>query len=77
MQTQVVIAHPRSAFKRSVAQAVVVGSALIVGTANAAIDVAPLVATIGEGVIAAGVIGLAFLAFKGGIAVFKSLRSAA
>lgn len=45
--------------------------------ANAAIDVAPVVTLVGEAVVAAGVIGLAFLGFKAGIALFKSLRSAA
>ena len=45
--------------------------------ANAAIDVASVTTTIGEGVVAAGVIGLAFLGFKAGIAIFRNLRSAA
>lgn len=45
--------------------------------ANAAIDVAAVTTTIGEGVVAAGIIGLAFLGFKAGIAIFKSLRAAA
>lgn len=45
--------------------------------ANAAIDVASVTATIEDGVLAAGIIGLAFLAFKAGIAIFRQLRSAA
>lgn len=45
--------------------------------ANAAIDVAPVTTLVGEAVVAAGVIGLAFLGFKAGMALFKSLRSAA
>lgn len=45
--------------------------------ANAAIDVSAVTTTIGEGVVAAGVIGLAFLGFKAGIAIFRQLRSAA
>lgn len=45
--------------------------------ANAAIDVSDVTTTIGEGVVAAGLIGVAFLGFKAGIAIFRSLRSAA
>lgn len=44
--------------------------------ANAAIDVAAVTTTIAEGVVAAGVIGLAFLGFRAGIAIFKNLRGA-
>jgi hypothetical protein len=62
--------------RRSIAQAVALGAAITATGANAAIDVAPLITTVGEGVIAAAAIGIAFLGFKGGIAVFKSLRSA-
>lgn len=65
-----------NAIRRSVAQAVALGSAIAATGANAAIDVSSLITVVGEGVVAAGVIGLAFLGFKGGIAVFKSLRSA-
>lgn len=65
-----------NAIRRSVAQAVALGSVALAMGANAAIDVSSLTTVIGEGVVAAGVIGLAFLGFKGGIAVFKSLRSA-
>ena len=65
-----------NAISRSVAQAVALGSAIAATGANAAIDVSSLITVVGEGVVAAGVIGLAFLGFKGGIAVFKSLRSA-
>ncbi len=65
-----------NAIRRSVAQAVALGSVALATGANAAIDVSSLTTVIGDGVVAAGVIGLAFLGFKGGIAVFKSLRSA-
>lgn len=44
--------------------------------ANAAIDVAEITTLLGEGVVAAAVIGLGFLGFKAGIAIFKNLRSA-
>lgn len=44
--------------------------------ANAAIDVASVVTLISEGVVAAGIIGLGFLGFKAGIAIFKNLRGA-
>lgn len=54
-----------------------VGAALAAPlAANAAIDVASVTTTIGEGVVAAGVIGLAFLGFRAGIAIFKNLRGA-
>lgn len=65
-----------NAIRRSVVQAVALGSVALATGANAAIDVSSLITVVGEGVVAAGVIGLAFLGFKGGIAVFKSLRSA-
>jgi hypothetical protein len=82
MQNNNVVTHPvpatpRSTFKR--VGSIVAGSAVLLsaGAANAAIDIAPVVATITDGVTAAIAIGLGFLGFKAGIAVFKSLRSAA
>lgn len=65
------------AVKTSVSQAVVVGSVFVAGAANAAIDTASITSIVTEGVTAAGVIGLAFLGFKAGIAIFKNLRGAA
>lgn len=44
--------------------------------ANAAIDITPVTTVITDGVAAAIVIGLGFLGFKAGIAIFKQLRSA-
>ncbi|MEN9430355.1 MAG: hypothetical protein RJA86_1214 [Pseudomonadota bacterium] len=76
MQNQVVVSNAKTGFRSTLAQAVALGSAALATGANAAIDVSSLITVVGEGVVAAGVIGLAFLGFKGGIAVFKSLRSA-
>ena len=45
--------------------------------ANAAIDVSEITTLLGEGVIAAAVIGLGFLGLRAGIAIYKNLRSAA
>lgn len=72
-----VVSNAKTGFRRSLAQAGVVVMATAAGAANAAIDVASITSTISEGVVAAAAIGLAFLGFKAGIAVFKSLRSAA
>ena len=74
MQTKnVVVSNAKTGFRPALAL-----STLVLATsANAAIDVASITTTIGEGVAAAAIIGLAFLGFKAGIAVFKSLRSAA
>lgn len=58
-------------------KALALGVAGAAGSAHAAIDVASITDTVSEGVVAAAAIGLAFLAFKAGIAVFRSLRSAA
>ena len=76
MQNQVVVSNAKTGFRSTLAQAVALGSAALATGANAAIDVSSLITVVGEGVVAAVVIGLAFLGFKGGIAVFKSLRSA-
>lgn len=76
MQNQVVVSNAKTGFRSTLAQVVALGSAALATGANAAIDVSSLITVVGEGVVAAGVIGLAFLGFKGGIAVFKSLRSA-
>lgn len=73
---QVVVSNAKTGFRSALVQAVALGSAVLATGANASIDVAPLITTVGEGVVAAAAIGLAFLGFKAGIAVFKSLRSA-
>lgn len=44
--------------------------------ANAAIDISGVTTVITDGVAAAMVIGLGFLGFKAGIAIFKQLRGA-
>lgn len=54
----------------------VAAAVTVAGAANAAIDVSAVTTTIADGVVAAGVIGLAFLGFKGGVAIFKALRGA-
>lgn len=77
MQNNQLVVSNAKTIRSTLAQAVVLGSAVAATSAHAAIDVSELTDVIGQGVVAAGVIGLAFLAFKAGIAVFKSLRSAA
>jgi len=74
---QVVVSNAKTGFRSALVQSVAVGSLVLANAANAAIDVASITTLVTEGVAAAAVIGLAFLGFKAGIAVFKSLRSAA
>lgn len=73
VQIDKALSSPRRRFNK-VLVAVAAASPLM---ANAAIDVAAVTTTIGEGVVAAGIIGLGFLGFKASIAIFKSLRAAA
>ena len=75
-QPRVFAPRPVSSFRRY-GKLVVASAAGYAGAASAAIDVTSVTTVVTEGVAAAAVIGLAFLGFKAGIAIYKSLRSAA
>ena len=72
VQIDKALSSPRRRFNKVVV-GLVAASPLL---ANAAIDVSEITTLLGEGVVAAAVIGLGFLGFKAGIAIFKNLRSA-
>lgn len=73
VQIDKALSSPRRRFNKVVV-GLVAASPLL---ANAAIDITPVTTVITDGVAAAIVIGLGFLGFKAGIAIFKQLRSAA
>ena len=76
-QAQVQIDKALTSPRRRFGQVLAVVGLTSASAANAAIDVASVTTLVGEGVVAAGVLGVAYLAFSGGIAIFNRLKSAA
>lgn len=76
-QAQLQIDKALSSPRRRFGKALVVVGSTIATAANAAIDISDVTALVTDGVLAAGVLGVAYLAFSGGIAIFNRLKSAA
>lgn len=76
-QAQVQIDNALSSPRRRFGKVFVIVGSTIATAANAAIDISQVTTLVGEGVVAAGVLGVAYLAFSGGIAIFNRLKSAA
>ena len=67
----------KSPVRQHLGRAFVVVGSTIATAANAAIDVSSVTSVLADGVIAAGVLGVGFLAFSGGIAIWNRLKSSA
>lgn len=66
----------RNTLQRALPVATGVALAVAAGSANAAIDIAPITELITQAVTAATAIGIAFLGFVAGMAIYKKLRGA-
>jgi len=67
----------KSPVRQHLGRAFIVVGSTIATAANAAIDISSVTAILGDGVVAAAALGVGFLAFSGGIAIWNRLKSAA
>ena len=76
-QAQVQIDKSLTSPRRRFGKALVIVGSTIATAANAAIDISQVTTLLSDGVVAAGVLGVGFLAFAGGISIYNRLKSAA